>query len=84
MRVTIELSSEEAGEVLVGLDHRTKQVGVVGTQHADEIAEVGRRLCDAFARTFGWGEGVWRRLQANRARVSVRAPRADEYRRAGR
>jgi len=74
MNVTIDVTSDEAEEILIALSHRTKQNGIRGTEQSLRIFQLGEKLCDSFTGWFGWstaGGGVFAHHCKNDIRVNV-------------
>lgn len=70
--IRISVNESEAEEVLIALNHRAKQVGIMGTQMADEIIALGKGLSEVFEDRFGWDKGVFDRHRATKIAVTVR------------
>jgi len=57
MKVTIDISSEEAENILFALTLRSKQ-SKLSSVRQDETVELGKSLDGTFAQAFGWDKSI--------------------------
>ena len=63
MKITIDVTSNEAETILFALAMRSKQKGIHYTQEQEAVS-IGERLNNTFESAFGWTP--WDRMKANR------------------